>query len=254
MKTPILSDMIEMFSEKLNLYEFRRKLATSILYRLTKKEEKCRTLSERINLYFKVFQNVPLNYVGWSISPLQIRAEMETLLTKLTERKIRVMLEIGTAQGGTLYLFTRILNSDAEIVSLDLPDGDFVGSYPSYKKAFYASFARDNQRIFLVKANSHEKSSLETVKSILEGKKLDFLFIDGDHSYEGVQADFKMYGPLVREGGLIAFHDICQSRGTGLEYSGTVFKFWKETRKMYPYEEIINNPNQDGYGIGIIYW
>jgi hypothetical protein len=141
--------MLEMFSAKLDLHEFKRKLSISIL---AKKGEKCRTLSEHVDLCFKVFQNVPLKYVGWSISPLQIREEIESLLTKLAKRNIRVMLEIGTAQGGTLYLFTRILNSDAEIVSLDLPEGDFVGSYPSYKKAFYASFARRNQRIFMVKA------------------------------------------------------------------------------------------------------
>jgi predicted O-methyltransferase YrrM len=84
-------------------------------------------------------------------------------------------------------------------------------------------------------------------------KKLDFLFIDGDHTYEGVKGDFEMYGPLVQKGGLIAFHDICQSRGTVLANSGAVFKFWKEIRKMYPSEEIINGPSQDGYGIGIIY-
>ena len=34
---------------------------------------------------------------------------------------------------------------------------------------------------------------------------LDLLFIDGDHSYEGVRQDYKMYSKLVRDGGLIAF-------------------------------------------------
>jgi hypothetical protein len=34
------------------------------------------------------------------------------------------------------------------------------------------------------------------------------LFIDGDHTYEGVRRDFEMYSPLVRKGGIIAFHDI----------------------------------------------
>ena len=61
-----------------------------------------------------------------------------------------------------------------------------------------------------------------------------------------------MNGPLVREGGLIAFHDICQSRRTGHGNSGAAFKFWKETLKMYPCEEIISSPSQDGCGIGII--
>lgn len=37
---------------------------------------------------------------------------------------------------------------------------------------------------------------------------LDFVFIDGDHSYEGVDADIKAWAPKIRKGGLIAGHDI----------------------------------------------
>jgi hypothetical protein len=38
--------------------------------------------------------------------------------------------------------------------------------------------------------------------------QVDLLFIDGDHTYEGVKADYDLYGPLVRRGGVLAFHDI----------------------------------------------
>jgi len=41
-----------------------------------------------------------------------------------------------------------------------------------------------------------------------EGGELNFLFIDGDHTYEGVRKNFEMYSPLVRRGGIVAFHDI----------------------------------------------
>jgi predicted O-methyltransferase YrrM len=34
-----------------------------------------------------------------------------------------------------------------------------------------------------------------------------FLFIDGDHSFEGAQADFLSWKPFVSDGGMIAFHD-----------------------------------------------
>ena len=37
---------------------------------------------------------------------------------------------------------------------------------------------------------------------------VDFLFIDGDHSLEGVKLDDEQYGQLVRSGGIIAFHDV----------------------------------------------
>lgn len=39
---------------------------------------------------------------------------------------------------------------------------------------------------------------------------IKFLWIDGDHSYEGAKADFELYFPFVVEGGVIAFHDSTQ--------------------------------------------
>jgi predicted O-methyltransferase YrrM len=38
-------------------------------------------------------------------------------------------------------------------------------------------------------------------------KPIDLLYIDGDHSYEGVTADLKNWGPLVRSGGIICGDD-----------------------------------------------
>jgi hypothetical protein len=37
--------------------------------------------------------------------------------------------------------------------------------------------------------------------------KIDLLFIDGDHSYEGVKKDFKLYSQLLTENGVIVLHD-----------------------------------------------
>ncbi|RPH56645.1 MAG: class I SAM-dependent methyltransferase, partial [Acidobacteria bacterium] len=87
---------------------------------------------------------------------------------------------------------------------------------------------------------------------------LDVLFIDGDHSYEGVRRDFEMYRPLVREGGLIVFHDIVpdfgQRYGASTRAStGGVPQFWAELKSRYPdVQEIIEDPRQDGYGLGVL--
>ena len=35
----------------------------------------------------------------------------------------------------------------------------------------------------------------------------DLVFIDGDHSYEGLTADWRAWSPLVRAGGVVALHD-----------------------------------------------
>jgi hypothetical protein len=36
---------------------------------------------------------------------------------------------------------------------------------------------------------------------------VDFVFIDGDHSWEGIDGDWKGWSPLVKEGGIIGLHD-----------------------------------------------
>jgi len=43
-------------------------------------------------------------------------------------------------------------------------------------------------------------------------EKIDFLFIDGDHSIPGCKADFEWYAPKVTVGGYIAFHDFYEDR------------------------------------------
>ena len=37
--------------------------------------------------------------------------------------------------------------------------------------------------------------------------KIDFLFIDGDHSYEGVKLDFDLYSTILSDNGVIMIHD-----------------------------------------------
>lgn len=41
--------------------------------------------------------------------------------------------------------------------------------------------------------------------------KIDFLFIDGDHSYEGVKTDFELYSKLLVDNGIIVIHDTDES-------------------------------------------
>lgn len=54
--------------------------------------------------------------------------------------------------------------------------------------------------------DSADPRTLEKLKVALAGREIDLLFIDGNHTYEGVRADHELYGPLVRH--LIAFHDV----------------------------------------------
>jgi glycosyltransferase involved in cell wall biosynthesis len=77
-----------------------------------------------------------------------------------------------------------------------------------------------------IKGDTHQTSTLEQLKKILNGRKIDLLFIDGDHSYNGVKKDYEMYSPLVEH--IIAFHDITTIYDTNPKDPVHVVEFWNE--------------------------
>jgi predicted O-methyltransferase YrrM len=183
-----------------------------------------------------------------TIAPMQVRSEIESLLRRVEADRPRTVLEIGTANGGSLFLFTRVAAEDATIVSVDLPGGSFGGGYSRLRTRLYSNFARPRQRLQLLRADSHDPATRAEVERTIAGRPVDFLFIDGDHSLEGVRADFDLYVPLVRNGGLVAMHDIVPG---SRELVGGVPQFWREVKARNGGEEIVADPEQGGYGIGV---
>jgi len=53
--------------------------------------------------------------------------ELSPLISPLKKRKLRTVVEIGTEKAGTLYVWCRIAQPDAVIISIDLPGGPFGG-------------------------------------------------------------------------------------------------------------------------------
>lgn len=182
------------------------------------------------------------------IAPLQVRSELGRLAEIVAGLRPERAMEIGTSSGGTLFLLCRLAAPTATILSLDLPGGPGGGGYHWLKIPLYKRFAGHRQRLHLLRGDSHDGAMLVKARGKLDGAPLDYLFIDGDHSYPGVKQDFEMYAPLVRKGGVVAFHDINPGQR---DQSGQVPKYWAEVRSGYNSEEIIANPNQ-GYGIGVL--
>ncbi len=75
-------------------------------------------------------------YLLFSINPGQVIFEITKLLEILKDLKPKTILEIGTARGGTLFLFTRIADPEAIIISVDLPGGKFGGGYTKWKMEY----------------------------------------------------------------------------------------------------------------------
>jgi predicted O-methyltransferase YrrM len=97
--------------------------------------------------------------------------------------------------------------------------------------------------------DSHDPRTTAEIKRKLAGAEVDFLFIDGDHSYDGVKADFELYSPLVRPEGVIALHDIVPGDEDNV---GGVPTFWRELKERYETREIVEDWSQGSAGIGVI--
>ncbi|HEX9339693.1 MAG TPA: class I SAM-dependent methyltransferase [Thermoplasmata archaeon] len=199
--------------------------------------------------------------VLFSLRPHQRPAEILQLLRLLAPERPRRVLEVGSAAGGTLFLFARASAPDALLIGMDLAPRH-GGGLSNWRAAFFEkTFPLPPQIVRVVRGDSHDRATVARVRETLANEPLDFLFIDGDHSYNGVRLDFELYSPLVRTGGLIALHDImpdslhrCGRRT--IADTGDVPRFWSELvgrhRTDHEIIEIVENPDQDGFGIGVL--
>ncbi len=196
-----------------------------------------RTLEENIQL--------AIHFGGrgyFHVMAVQKPSEITALAQAVAVLQPKIILEIGTFWGGTLLLWANLASE--RVISCDLKSRRVQG-------LLYRSFPPPSSSctVTLLSGNSHEPAFRARVGRELRGRQVDFLFIDGDHSERGVEADYRDYHDLVRPGGIIAFHDIVEKQ----PFPETqVHHFWKRLKREATAEEFINDPQQCGFGIGVI--
>ena len=162
--------------------------------------------------------------------------------------KPKYVCEIGTYEGGTNFLISQSIPSVREMIGVDL----FVQHTTQLRH-----FCKPDRKVNYLNGSSYADATVKTVETLLGTNQLDFLFIDGDHRYEGVKNDFLAYRHLVRDGGIIAFHDIVPDhktrygKDTGM-WAGDVPIFWERLKRNYEHKEFVQDREQDGLGIGAL--
>ncbi len=128
------------------------------------------------------------------------------------ERKFKVGAEVGVADGR----YSQILCN--EISGLKLYCVDIWKPYESnWRNMAYQDNAYRQAKEKLREHNVEImcKPSLDASTSILSNS-LDFVFIDGDHSFNYVMLDILLWSPKVRKGGIVAGHDYCHFTNSGV--------------------------------------
>jgi len=148
----------------------------------------------------------------------------------------RSMLEIGSCEGQSLRGLAGVAAPGARIRSIDIGthEGVDVSGLLSLLMSELRDGGFDAQNII---ADSHSQRASDWAQ--WDGP-YDLVFIDGDHSYEGVRQDWLHYAGMGR---VIAFHDIAHT-GHGVK------KLWDEIKAAgYRTRENI----QSDMGIGLVF-
>lgn len=159
----------------------------------------------------------------------QHRKELAALLLAISHIDIKTVVEIGVHRGHSLQVWDWTFNPEI-LIGVDTVDHV---EPPEYKEK-------------LILGDSTDPTTIEAVTTALGGREIDFLFIDGNHLEDFVWKDWRNYGKLVREGGVIVFHDVFITDNETVE----VFKFWSHMKNLHSYQEI---HFLGGTGIGILF-
>lgn len=123
----------------------------------------------------------------------------------LSTEKLSCILEIGLGFfGSTHFLWRQIFESVTTIEK----DHKRVRAFGDRLRNFSGGWILDDKKSKFIYGYSYEPSVVESAYSL---GKIDALFIDGDHQYKSVLTDYLLYEPLVKSGGIIAFHDTVNS-------------------------------------------
>ena len=134
----------------------------------------------------------------------QVREEIYEFTKVLLQNKNGICLEIGLGYYGSTHFLWRHLFE--KVITVE-SQKERVFAFRENTNKFYGKFILDDSKSKFIFGKSHDPSSLEKLVNIIKNKKLDLLFIDGDHTYKSVLADYLLYKDFVCEGGIIAFHD-----------------------------------------------
>jgi len=125
----------------------------------------------------------------------QTKWESEWVAHILKAHRPQLYVEIGSHTGKSLR-FMRENFPNVEMIAID--DGQ--------KQAALTQTAAEVDAELIIH-DSHSEPAHRKLKGSLDGREIDLLFIDGDHSCVGCALDVEMYTPFVRRGGIVMFHD-----------------------------------------------
>lgn len=118
--------------------------------------------------------------------------------------------EIGVYHGATSRYFRRVMSSTGTLVAVDAYYRSLIGVPAAYLIARRELAKVRHGHLVFLRTTGAEAALTPVVRGLAP---FDFVFIDGDHSRAGLEANWGAWSPLVAPGGVIAIHDTTEGEG-----------------------------------------
>lgn len=167
----------------------------------------------------------------------QVPAELNRMRDLYIERAPKRVLEIGVFYGGTLREWLANAAPNATVVAVD-PEHQNPNRYEGWRKP--------STNLVVLTGRSQDLTA-----EIAEHGPYDWVFIDGDHTQDAVDADLALALAMAAPGALILLHDIAAEgyppTPPRITFDGIQSEKW----------EIVETPPdeygaENGHGIGVV--
>jgi predicted O-methyltransferase YrrM len=194
-----------------------------------------KALKDRIN----GFRRRPLAHLllwqlGLAKGETQTTEEERDCLARHASGK-RMLAEIGVYHGVTTCRLRKAMDSSGVLIAID--------PYPKQRLGFSAQRVVAHGEVSRIKGGTVKwmrKTGAEAARELIanDSQRFDFVFIDGDHSWEGLQADWEGWSQLIAPGGVVGLHDSRSSPLRQIEDTGSVL-FTREVITCDPDFEVV---------------
>ncbi|MDH6592682.1 GT2 family glycosyltransferase/glycosyltransferase involved in cell wall biosynthesis [Variovorax sp. TBS-050B] len=155
----------------------------------------------------------------------------------------RVLVELGTHHGHSYFSFCQAVDRaglDCRCYAVDLWKGDEHAGV--YGEEVFEGVQRTNHRF--QQFSRLLRMTFDDAAALFSDASIDFLHIDGCHSYEAVKHDFEHWRPKLSSRAIVLFHDIgVRERDFG------VWRLWRELSVDCPTIQFTHS-----HGLGVLFF
>jgi predicted O-methyltransferase YrrM len=173
-------------------------------------------------------------WMGCAKGYTQTTEEERNCLSRLASGK-KKLAEIGVYYGVTTCRLRGAMDPKGVLFAID--------PYPRQRLGFSSHriiARREVSKILVGTVNWVRTTGSEAAKQLCQNdtRDFDFVFVDGDHTYEGLQADWEGWSTLIAEGGIIALHDSRSTPNQSIDDWGSV-RFTREIIECDPQFQVV---------------